>query len=78
MTYLKDSIGNVLKTSAAALTRLDSTHLFVRTADVRCRVDEVENATYQVENPVRQLGGYVNDTRLSTTTKLAARSANRS
>lgn len=63
----KDSIGNVLKTSAASLTRIDSTHLFVRTADVRCRVDEVENATYQVEYAVRQLGGYVNDTRLSTT-----------
>lgn len=62
-----DSIKSVLKSSAATVTRLDSTHMFVRTADVRCRVDEVADATYQVENTVRNLGGYVNDTRLSTT-----------
>jgi hypothetical protein len=62
-----DSIKSVLKSSAASVTRLDSTHLFIRTADVRCRVDEVANATYQVETTVRNLGGYVNDTRLLTT-----------
>lgn len=62
-----DSIKTVLKSSAASMNRLDSTHMFVRTADVRCRVDEVADATYSVEKTVRELGGYVNDTRLSTT-----------
>lgn len=62
-----DSLKTVLKSSAASITRLDSTHMFVRTADVRCRVKEVADATYSIEKSVRDLGGYVNDTRLTTT-----------
>lgn len=61
-----DSIGKVLNTSAAGLNRLDSSHLFIRTADVRCRVDEVAGATYRVEDVVKDLGGYVSDTKLSS------------
>lgn len=61
-----DSIGKVLPTSAAALTRLDSSHLFIRTADVKCRVDEVDDATYRVEDVVRNLNGYISDTRLAS------------
>lgn len=62
-----DSIGKVLPTSSAALNRLDSTHMFIRTADVRCRVNEVADATYDVEDVVRDLGGYVSDTKLAST-----------
>jgi hypothetical protein len=62
-----DSIGMVMNTSAASLNILDSTHLFIRTADVRCRVDEVANSTYRVEKVVNGLGGYVSNTQLAST-----------
>lgn len=62
-----DSIRRLLPSSAAALNRLDSTHLFIRTGDVRCRVQEVDDATYRVEDVVKGLGGYVSDTKLAST-----------
>lgn len=62
-----DSIAKVVQTTAAELTILDSTHMFIRTADVRCRVSEVANSTYEVEDAVKQLGGYISDTKLSST-----------
>lgn len=62
-----DSIAKVLPTSSATLTYLDSTHMFIRTADVRCRVDEVADATYRVEDVVKDLGGYVSNTQLAST-----------
>lgn len=61
-----DSIGMVLNSKAAALNVLDSTHMFIRTADVRCRVDEVAGSTYQVESVVNSLGGYVSNTQLAS------------
>jgi hypothetical protein len=61
-----DSIGAVLVSNAASLSVLDSTHLFIRTADVRCRVDEVAGSTYTVEKTVRGLGGYVSNTQLAS------------
>jgi hypothetical protein len=62
-----DSISKVLNTSAAALNILDSTHLFIRTADVKCKVDEVANSTYRVEQVVNGLGGYVSNTQMAST-----------
>ena len=62
----QDSFRTILPTSAAAINVLDSTHMFIRTADVRCRVDEVDDATYEIEHVVKSLGGYVSDTRLSS------------
>lgn len=61
-----DSIGMVLNSRAAALNVLDSTHMFIRTADVRCRVDEVAGSTYRVESVVNGLGGYVSNTQLAS------------
>jgi hypothetical protein len=61
-----DSIGAVLVSNAASMNALDSTHLFIRTADVRCRVDEVANSTYTVEKTVNSLGGYVSNTQLAS------------
>ncbi|HTF03155.1 MAG TPA: DUF4349 domain-containing protein [Bacteroidia bacterium] len=61
-----DSVSKVLNTTAAALNVLDSSHMFVRTADVRCRVDEVASSTYKVEDVVKGLGGYISDTKLSS------------
>ncbi len=62
-----DSIAKVVQSTAAELNILDSTHMFIRTADVRCRVNDVENSTYEVENAVKQLEGYISDTKLSST-----------
>lgn len=61
-----DSIGKILPSIAAGLNALDSTHMFIRTADVRCRVDKVSDATYRVEDVVKDLGGYVSDTKLAS------------
>lgn len=61
-----DSIGAVLVSNAASMNALDSTHLFIRTADVRCRVDEVAGSTYTVEKVVKGLGGYVSNTQLAS------------
>ena len=61
-----DSIGKVLVSNAASVTALDSSHLFIRTADVRCRVDEVAGSTYTVEKVVNGLGGYVSNTQLAS------------
>ncbi len=61
-----DSIGKVLVSNAASMNALDSTHLFIRTADVRCRVDQVAGSTYTVEKVVNGLGGYVSNTQLAS------------
>ena len=54
-------------TSTAAIEKLkDSTHLFIRTADIKCKVQNVANATYKVEDIIRQLGGYVSYTKLTS------------
>lgn len=62
-----NSPAKLIPTSAAALNVLDSSHLFIRIADVRCKVDEVANSTYRVEQVVNGLGGYVSNTQLAST-----------
>jgi hypothetical protein len=56
-----------LQSSAAIENLKDSTHLFIRTADIKCRVNNVPSATYQIEDIARQLGGYVSYTTLTST-----------
>ena len=56
-----------LRSSAAVEDGRDSIHQFIRTADVKCKVKNVQNATYQIEDVVRQLGGYVSYTSLTST-----------
>jgi len=53
--------------SIAAVENLkDSAHLFIRTADIKCKVQNVANATYQIEDITHQLGGYVSYTHLTS------------
>jgi Domain of unknown function (DUF4349) len=59
-------IASVFSSSAARLGSLDSTHRFIRTADIRFRVDQVAKATYQIENIANRFGGYVADTKLAS------------
>jgi hypothetical protein len=51
---------------AAVVDPRDTMHVFVRTADLRCRVPDVVRATYSVEDIVRRQGGYVAHTELRT------------
>lgn len=56
-----------LQSSAAVENAKDSTHLFIRTADIKCRVKNVAGATYDIEDITRKLGGYVSYTTLTST-----------
>lgn len=51
---------------AAVVDPRDTLHVFVRTADLRCRVPDVVRGTYSVEDVVRRNGGYVAHTELRT------------
>ncbi|MBI3509649.1 MAG: DUF4349 domain-containing protein [Bacteroidetes bacterium] len=53
-------------TSAARVNKLDSTHRFIRTADIKFRAKDVANATYDVEDITTHFGGYVADTKLQS------------
>jgi hypothetical protein len=52
--------------SAARVDEKDKTHKFIRRADVRFRVKNVENATYQIEEITKQFEGFVTRTTLSS------------
>ncbi|MGL4596619.1 MAG: DUF4349 domain-containing protein [Bacteroidia bacterium] len=56
-----------LSSTAAANNPNDTLHEFIRTADIRCRVGDVREATYAIENIVRHFGGFVTFTHLSST-----------
>ena len=60
-------IKNSLATSAALETNRDSSHKFIRTADVKFKSKSVAEATYKIEDITRQLGGYVSYTNLTST-----------
>ncbi len=51
---------------AARLSRLDSTHVFIREGNLQFRVKDVPDATYRIELLTEKLGGYVNNTQLSS------------
>ena len=64
---LKDSVkNNIFSSSAAVETEKDTTRKFIRTAELRFRVDNVENATYKLEDICAQYDGFVTFTRLSS------------
>lgn len=56
----------LLRSTAARPTRLDSTHRFIRTADMRFRVKSVAMVSYQIEDLARKFEGYVADTKLTS------------
>jgi hypothetical protein len=56
-----------LTTTAAIENNKDSAHVFLRTADIKCKVNDVAKATYQVEYIIRRMGGYVSYTNLAST-----------
>ena len=55
-----------LMSSSAATANFDSSHQFIRTADVRFRVNDVRSATFRVEKITANFGGYVAHTGLES------------
>jgi hypothetical protein len=63
---MKNVPGYLVSSSAARPTRLDSTHRFIRTANLKFRVLNVAAATYRIEDITARFNGYVADTRLES------------
>jgi hypothetical protein len=58
------SIKSTLSSSAAVLNKKDTTHQFVRTADLKFKVKNVIDATYSIERIIAQQNGFVTYTNL--------------
>ena len=58
----------VISSSAAVVNPKDTTHQFIRTADLRFRVKEVAKATYAIEDITARQGGFVTNMNLMSTT----------
>lgn len=56
----------LMKSTAARPTKLDSTHRFIRTAQMRFRVKNVAYVSYNIEDLATKFGGYVADTKLES------------
>jgi hypothetical protein len=56
----------MMRSTAARPTRLDSTHRFIRTADLKFRVKNVAWTSYHIEDIAVKFGGYISDTKLSS------------
>jgi hypothetical protein len=56
----------LMRSTVARPTRLDSTHKFIRTADIKFRVKNVANCSYRIEDLARKFEGYVADTKLNS------------
>ncbi len=73
-------LGNI-SSSAAVVNSKDTTHRFIRTADLKFKVKSVVKATYTIEDIVARQGGFVTYTNLgsqinySTTTAISADSS---
>ncbi|CAN5233501.1 DUF4349 domain-containing protein [soil metagenome] len=56
----------LMQSSAARPTKLDSTHRFIRTANMRFRVRNVASVSYRIEDLAVKFGGYIADTKLES------------
>ncbi len=56
----------MMRSTAARKTRLDSTHRFIRTAQMRFRVKNVAYTSYNIEEIAAKFEGYVADTKLTS------------
>lgn len=58
-----------ISSSAAVATASDTARKFIRTADLKFKVKEVIKATYIIEDIVRENGGFVTETNLTSSTE---------
>ncbi len=67
VAQLEDSsVANFVPTSAAKSNGNDSNRQFIRTADIKFRVKNVEKSTYAIEDIIAGSGGFVINTQLHT------------
>lgn len=64
---LADSVSGIISSSAAQITGADSNHSFIRTADIKFKVKDVKQATFQIEDVISKHKGYITYTNLSST-----------
>lgn len=64
---LDKAAGAYISSSAAVENSSDTTHRFIRTADLKFRVKNVINSTYHIEDITGKLGGFVTYTKLEST-----------
>lgn len=62
----KDKSTNGFISSSAAVETGDTTRKFIRTAEMKFRVSDVTQATYQIEDLIGDLDGFVTHTRLKS------------
>ena len=61
-----DSIAGTLSSNAAVIGKADSTHTFIRTADIKFKVKDVKQSTFDIEDLVSKHSGYITYTNLSS------------
>lgn len=61
-----DSVAGILSSNAAVIGKADSTHTFIRTADIKFKVKDVKQSTFDIEDLVTKHNGYVTYTNLSS------------
>src|SRR5688572_3224375 len=64
---MADSISRIASSNAAVVGKADSTHTFIRTADIKFKVKDVKQSTFDIEDLVSRHGGYITYTNLSST-----------
>ncbi len=62
----QSNLSKVFSSSAATVDPEDTLHKFIRTADIRFKVNNVANATYQIEDITRKFKGFVTYTHLTS------------
>lgn len=63
---MSDSAEAMVSSSAAVENAKDSTHKFIRTADLRFKVKSVVKSTYDIEDITARIGGFVTSTNLAS------------
>jgi hypothetical protein len=62
---LADSVSLLISSTASKISKADSNHTFIRTANIKFKVKDVKQATFTIENAVRKYDGFVTYTNLS-------------
>lgn len=61
-----DSVAAMVSSSAAVENKKDTTHIFIRTAELRFKVKSVVKSTYDIEDITAKVGGFVTYSVLSS------------
>lgn len=61
-----DSARSIATSNAAAVGMADSSHTFIRTADIKFKVKDVKQSTFDIEDLVAKHNGYITYTNLSS------------